>query len=121
MGLDMYLFKKEEGDRQEVMYWRKANQIREWFDKHLEGGCQNCTEKPVSKEMLENLVKDCEAVLNNKSLAEEALPTASGFFFGSTEYDVFYFNKLKDTVEGLKTVINNTDWDTEEIVYDEWW
>ena len=27
MGLDMYLFKKKGSDRQEVMYWRKANQI----------------------------------------------------------------------------------------------
>ena len=44
MGLDMYLFKRKQyrendpeynelvrENREEVMYWRKANQIRKWF------------------------------------------------------------------------------------------
>lgn len=121
MGLDMYLIKKEKVVREEVMYWRKANHIREWFNQHLEGGCENCVEKPVTKEMLENLIKDCEIVLNYNAKAEELLPTAPGFFFGSTEYDVYYFEDLKDTIKGLKEVIANTDWENEEITYDEWW
>jgi hypothetical protein len=32
-------------------------------------------------------------------LAEELLPSHSGFFFGSTEYDEWYFKDLTRTVE----------------------
>ena len=35
MGLDMYLYKKvKNAKKQEVAYWRKANQIRGWFVRH---------------------------------------------------------------------------------------
>jgi hypothetical protein len=37
----------------------------------------------------------------NSALAEELLPTASGFFFGSTEYNEWYIDDLKNTIEQL--------------------
>ena len=120
MGLDMYLFKRQQA-RQEVGYWRKANQIRNWFDTHLSDGVENCTEKLVTREILHELRDDCLKVLADHSLAEELLPTCSGFFFGSTEYDEYYFEDLKDTVEMVTKILQETDWDTEEIVYYEWW
>ena len=56
MGLDMYLFKrnkKTNEEVQEIMYWRKANQIRRWFENEL-GGLENCKNTPISKK---NLIK----------------------------------------------------------------
>jgi hypothetical protein len=52
-------------------------------------------------------------VLDNNALAEEYLPTHSGFFFGSTEYDEWYFNDLKLTVEIVDRVLSNVpdDWE----------
>lgn len=40
-------------------------------------------------------------------LAEELLPTQSGFFFGSTDYDQWYIADLETTVEICNRVLNN--------------
>lgn len=123
MGLDMYLEKRKKNSKEdkyeEVAYWRKANQIREWFNKHI--SIANCEYSPVEKSILIQLKNDCIKVLNDHSRAAELLPTSSGFFFGSTEYDEWYFEDLKETVVVLTQILEETDWETEEIVYYEWW
>lgn len=40
-------------------------------------------------------------VMDNVEVAEELLPTASGFFFGSTSYDQWYYEEVKDTAREL--------------------
>ena len=125
MGLDMYLFRRTPlpdgaAKEVEVMYWRKANQIRQWFNVHL-GGIENTTESPVTKENLEDLITDCCAVLNDHNLAPILMPTSRGFFFGGTEYDEWYFEDLEETVNKLIKVINEVDWDKDEVYYYEWW
>ena len=130
MGLDMYLEKRkksvEEGTQnawEEVMYWRKANQVRDWFVRNIEEMNQesDCEHFTVSKELLEKLVSDCKTVLADHSSAVVLLPTASGFFFGSTDYDEWYYRDLEETVKGVQAVIDETDWETEEVSYYEWW
>lgn len=128
MGLDMYLERKKrnveadaENAWEEVMYWRKANQIREWFVNNLLDVVENCKRTPVYLSDLEELVETCETVLADHSKAKELLPTSSGFFFGGTEYDEWYYQDLEETVEGLKRVIEETDWETEDVAYFEWW
>lgn len=123
MGLDMYLEKRkknvQDAEYEEVAYWRKANQIREWFAEHV--GVANCEYSKVDKNMLIQLKSDCMKVLNDHSKAENILPTSSGFFFGSTEYDEYYFEDLKNTIDMLNKIIQETDWSTEEVFYYEWW
>ena len=124
MGLDMYLFKKTKGENEgaEVAYWRKANQVRQWFVDHAGYNADaNCEEHPITKSILERLVSDCKTVLADHSKAEEVLPTQSGFFFGSTDYDDWYFNDLTNTVEQVEKVVADTDWNNEEVYYYEWW
>jgi hypothetical protein len=41
----------------------------------------------------------CQKILDNNELAEKLLPTASGFFFGGTEYDQWYFNDIEETIK----------------------
>lgn len=96
-----------------VGYWRKANAIHQWFVDNCQNGEDDCREAYVSREQLEELKKFCEMVLENNALAEEFLPTVSGFFFGTTEYDEWYFNDLKLTVEIIDRVLTKvpTDWD----------
>lgn len=60
-------------------------------------------------------------VLKDTSLAEELLPTQSGFFFGSTAYDQYYIEDLKDTVEQINKILEEVDFDKSEIVYHAWW
>lgn len=123
MGLDMYLEKSKVNskDYEEVAYWRKANQIREWFNSHLEYGVENCEHTLVDKEDLEQLLEDCKKVLEDHTLAEELLPTSSGFFFGSTDYDEWYFEELEETIKMLERILKETDFENENIYYYEWW
>lgn len=124
MGLDMYLEKRKKGSRsyddyEEVAYWRKANQIRNWFDRKI--GVENCEYHTVTRELLVELVQDCNRVLDNHALARRVMPTSEGFFFGCTEYSEWYFEDLERTVEMVLGVIAETDWETEEVAYFEWW
>ena len=93
---------------EEVGYWRKANQIHQWFVENVQNGEDNCAEYCVSKGQLEELLDLCKKILNDNSLAEELLPTASGFFFGGTEYDEWYFDGIENTIEILEGVLSDT-------------
>lgn len=57
---------------------------------------------------MEPIIEDGEHI-EEPSLAAELLPTTSGFFFGSTEYDQWYFEDLKYTVEALEPLIEKND------------
>lgn len=82
-----------------IGYWRKANHIHQWFVDNVQDGEDDCRDAYVSIEKLDELYADCEKVLADNSLAEELLPTCSGFFFGSTEYDEFYFDDIRQTMK----------------------
>ena len=131
MGLDMYLTAERylwstekpisdqvanllglqlDGDRMrvntvivEAMYWRKANAIHRWFVENAQGGEDNCERYYVSREQLLKLRDLCANLCTQKveALAEDSLPTTDGFFFGSTEYDEWYWNDIENTVVGL--------------------
>jgi hypothetical protein len=80
-------------------YWRKANQIHNWFVANVQEGKDECQEACVSREQLTELREVCQKILDNNELAEKLLPTASGFFFGGTEYDQWYFNDIEETIK----------------------
>jgi hypothetical protein len=94
-----------------VGYWRKANEIHNWFLEkcgprdHDGDVIDDCRDIYIETEALEKLLEDCKQVLNDHSLAPTILPTQSGFFFGSTEYDEYYFEDLEDTIKILEPVI----------------
>ena len=48
---------------------------------------------------VEELLEACKQVLADHSKAEELLPTCDGFFFGSTDYDEWYFDDVKEVKE----------------------
>ena len=79
-------------------YWRKSNQIHNWFVNEIGSGVDECQVMYVSREKLEELKELCIQVIANPEMAEELLPTGSGFFFGSTDYNEWYFMGLNDTI-----------------------
>ena len=83
----------------EIGYWRKANQIHNWFVQNVQHGEDDCKSYEVSKQKLTELKDLCAQVLADRSLADELLPTQTGFFFGGTEYDDWYFGDLEGTIE----------------------
>lgn len=91
-------------------YWRKANAIHKWFIGLLpEGEEDRCQKIYVSGKKLLELKELCEQVLADHDKASELLPTQEGFFFGSTEYDEWYFKDLEATIEQLKDVKPDED------------
>jgi hypothetical protein len=142
-------FRKKNGDEtfirpervtyivEEVMYWRKANQIHKWFVDNVQDEDDNCGEYYVSRNQLAELRDLCKQVLEstvliegavingytceggvkipiiedgkvmeNSRVAEELLPVAEGFFFGSTEYNEWYYNDIKETYETLNDLLS---------------
>jgi hypothetical protein len=99
---------------EEVGYWRKANAVHKWFVDNVQNGNDDCGEYYVSPEKMEELLNLCQAVLNNPSESSQHLPTASGFFFGNTEYNSYYLDDINQTVKVLTEALesynqNNSD------------
>ena len=59
--------------------------------------------------------------IKDPSVAMELLPTTSGFFFGSTDYDEYYVNDIKDTIDIVTKVLETTDFEKEMIYYVSSW
>lgn len=106
-----------------IFQWRKANAIHNWFVENVQEGNDDCKEYYVDREQLKQLLEIINrilgksgdnkekiiAALDRKNLAEELLPTQSGFFFGDTEYDKDYFEDLERTQRILNDIFENEE------------
>jgi len=43
--------------------------------------------------------------IEDPTIAKELLPTTDGFFFGSTDYDEYYLNDIKETAKMIKELL----------------
>ena len=82
-------------------YFRKVNFIFYYFDQTLGKMYDECYAF-VDASDVDGLIDRCERVLKNHGLATSLLPTQSGFFFGSTDYDEWYFSDVKDCLKQMK-------------------
>lgn len=89
-------------------YWRKCNQIHKWFVDNVQKGVDDCKEYYVSMKQLHELRDLCQKVLDTKDAS--LLPPASGFFFGSTEVDEYYFGDLQDTIKIINALKSDGDY-----------
>lgn len=89
----------------ELMYWRKANAIHNWFVNHVQDGFDDCKPYAVSRTQLTELKEVCEKVLGWRELATDLIPPTAGFFFGSTEIDEFYWKNLEKTAEAVTRIL----------------
>ena len=123
----------------ELMYWRKANQIHNWFVQNCQGGVDDCERYAITVADLKKLKELCQKILTmtevkrelrptypngwfeepvhvmqdvrllteeGMKFASEHLPSRSGFFFGSTEYDDDYVWDLENTVEQITDTLD---------------
>lgn len=123
---------------EEVMYWRKANAIHNWFVQNVQEGNDNCGTYYVDCDKLSELVDLCKkavAVIDKADIMvkevhsgwsggqdtflaknvydcsdeiEDILPPTSGFFFGSTEIDDYYKDDLVNTIEVLEKELSSS-------------
>ena len=59
--------------------------------------------------------------IENPSVAQELLPTTSGFFFGGTKYDQWYLEDVKHTIGVIEDVLNTTNFEHEIVMYSSSW
>ena len=83
-------------------YFRKVNFLYKYFED--KGSMVDEWYAPVTTEDLEDIIARCDRILKDKDeeTAHAELPTTNGFFFGSTDYDKWYFNDVKDCKKQLK-------------------
>ena len=141
----------------EVVYWRKANAIHQWFVDNVQDGNDDCGYYEVSKEKLTELRDKCAEVMSvieledgkvsngysfkenengefekveywedgkivkNPSVVAQILPTQSGFFYGSTDYNQWYYEDIKRTLAELNKVLKETDFEKEYLEYTSSW
>ena len=94
-----------------IITWRKANAIHKFFVDEVQDGNDNCERHWVSRETLQKLLDRITTILDKKTVATrelkamELLPTdIEGCFFGSKEYDDWYYQDLKHTKDILEKV-----------------
>lgn len=106
----------------DVMYWRKANAIHKWFVDNVQFGEDDCVEYDVSIDDLKSLYDLLKKMLAMpKDEAVKLLPTTSGFFFGSTDYDDYYWSDITDTVILLKKLFDYPDVNNYWFTYQSSW
>ena len=83
-------------------YFRKVNFLYKYFEDN--GSMVDEWYAPVTTADLEDIIERCDRILKDKDeeTAHAELPTQSGFFFGSTDYDDWYFHDVKDCKKQLK-------------------
>lgn len=105
----------------EVAYWRKANQLHNWFVKNVQNDNDDCSIYEINKNHLILLSNYCSMILKGEAKPQDVLPTTSGFFFGSTAYDSFYFREISETYQTLTHLIKHFPFQKNYLVYQSSW
>lgn len=129
MGLDSFVFRtgKEnteytDDSLEDVGYFRKVNFLHLWVEENLnDGESTNCEFIEIPEDNLDELIDSLREVRNDNSLAAKLLPSCSGFFFGSTSYDEWYFADIDEALETFTEIKNTTDFNTQKVLYYSWW
>lgn len=108
----------------QIGYFRKFNALHSYIVKTFADGIDNCQDIILYKEDVEQIKKVLDDVLNAHQQVEKAkelLPTQSGFFFGGTDYDEFYFEDVKDAADLMQSFLDNFDFENYQLVYQASW
>lgn len=81
-------------------YFRKVNFLFKYYEDR--GKMYDQWYAFTDADDIDDIIDKCEQVLQDHSLADELLPTQSGFFFGGTDYDDWYFSDVKDCLRQMK-------------------
>ena len=87
-----------------LAYFRKVNFLFEFFSGSLN---EDETTAVITRGEMEELIDKCEFVLNNRDKASEILPTCDGFFFGSLDYDDYYFESVAKVLLSFQVILEN--------------
>ena len=108
----------------QIGYFRKFNALHSYIVKTFADGIDNCQDIILYKEDVEQIKKVLDDVLNAHQQVEKAkeiLPTQSGFFFGGTDYDEFYFEDVKVAADLMQNLLDNFDFEKYQLIYEASW
>ena len=100
----------------EVAYFRKVNFLLPFFEYG-----ENCSRLEIDDYKIDELLVKCKQVLEDHSLAETLLPTQSGFFFGNTEYNDWYFDDVKEVYCKFSEIAEDFNSDEDILAMVCWW
>lgn len=80
----------------EVVYWRKANQIHKWFVDNVQGGVDDCNYYEVSRENIETLLKICKEVIQKTITKKSMIKNGS----------IYKNGKWEDKLEEGEIIVN---------------
>lgn len=103
----------------QVAYWRKFNALHNWFVNHVQVGIDDCNYYELFQDHLVDLIDTLQHVLDKQDTTDFE-PTA-GFFFGSTEVDEYYWELVEITLDEMKHVLDDFDWENERMFYCSSW
>lgn len=101
MGLDITL-----NTSKSEKYFRKVNFLIPFVESKIGRELEDCETVKLTKADLAALVERCKEVLANHDKAEELLPTRSGFFFGGTDYDEWYFKDVQEVHDEVSDLLS---------------
>lgn len=108
MGLDQYAFAQKNGDKEEIMYWRKHADLAGWMaDLYYARGGEgdfNCVQLKLHRHDIEKLEKD-----------HEDLEVAEGFFWGESRPE--HIQDTKRFISLAYEALHNG----REVYYTSWW
>ena len=109
---------------EQIGYWRKFNALHGWFVENCGGGVDECQQIEVSahdlRVLLETLREVKRAIEDKDSKTIGILlPPVGGFFFGSTEIDEYYKERVNETIAIIEEAVNEGE--GEEFYYQASW
>lgn len=128
MGLDIYLTSRSENERAkandyadwaELAYWRKFNALHAWFVRNVQDNVDNCGAYVVTQSKLSELIEVLKTLQQTRDTS--LLPTQSGFFFGDTNYDEWYWSKVASAIDTLSEILTTFDFEKDELLYTSSW
>lgn len=113
----------------------KANQIFNWFIKHVMNDKVDNEYYEVTKEQLESLLEACNRVKDgftnvgeneyviDEDVAKEFLPLMKdqGYFFGLDEYSSYYAVQVIATIDAINNILATTDFKKQTIYFNAIW
>lgn len=132
MGLDINFYKESKLDprySENVGYFRKVNFILTYFNVDDD---MNCKHVYITKEQFKKFIFDLKAEtdninfndednLNNIIPKNEKLKTKQVFFGGSLDYNKYYWQDIVRVHDWANEVLNNIDWDKDNLYLVAWW
>lgn len=105
----------------QIGYFRKFNALHQYIVDQAADGEDNCQVIFLDKEDVEKLYNIMCEILKDNTKAPELLPTAEGFFFGSTQYDDWYFQNVENARDLFNMILQNFNFEEYELAYQASW